>query len=492
MAKGTARNVLNGEAVDNFCAAVALLANHVAVADWVSLVVRNWILRSHPRFDFVQRHPATGAFQRVAPDAPRWEEPRPLDPPYPAWLDRALDRGDTVVWLLLDGRLNRDIRRLIEYLDDELSRGSRLKLDRLGFRQAKTRAEVWRRAQRATNNGPTGPGAIPVYREGGSSAGGLIVVQLTTRRSLILEGERMRHCVAIYDDEVAMGECEIYSVRAPDGTSLATIEVDPGGHVLQVKGKANGPVPPEARRVIQSFILSRGYAVVGDSLNVSTVLANLGPADMPVPVWLTSPEGVGCLEAFRYGGSGALPDIEENALLETFNDWQYELPPEARRRILGAIAPGRSPPLRLRAGRTYRPYGVTVETVHVDVPILLVRLYRMGFFEDLDAEANVAALFRRIENTLPTLVFRELDRVYILGRPRIDPQPWWVDGITSTADILIESPYDVTRQRATRHQAMLAQLNRLKADRISRSAPPDEDHQALRRLITGQEGVYAI
>ena len=116
----------------------------------------------------------------------------------------------------------------------------------------------------------------------------------------------------------------------------------------------------------------------------------------------------------------------------------------------------------------------------------------MGFFDGLDAEAEIGALFRRVENTLPTLVFRELDRIYILGRPRIEPQPWWVDGITSTADILIESPYDVTRQRATRHQAMLAQLNRLKADRVSRSAPPDDDHLALRRLIAGREGVYAI
>lgn len=492
MAKGTVRNVYNTDAVDNFCANVSLLANHSDVADWIRVVARNWILRDHNRFDLIRRERATDRFVRVDPDMPRWEEARPLDPPYPDWLARAIDAGGEVVFLRLDGRLNRDIRRVIEYLDHEFDRNPRRRLDRIGFKQAAGQADAWRRVQRQRREGPVGPGEIPVYREGGRSGGGLIVVQLTTRRSLTLEGERMNHCVAIYDDEVAMGECEIYSVRNADGASLATIEVDPDGNVLQVKGKANGPLSLAARRAVTSFIRSRAYHVVGDHLNVSTVLPNLGSSERDLAAWLLTPAGRGYMRTMRFGGGDFGPHIDQVGLVDLINQWMFELSDSDRESVFRAFLPGPAPPVRLRHGRTFRPYGVLVEAVFVDIPLPLVRLHRLGFFYDLTVEDDVADLLRRIENTLPTLCFRELDRVYILGRPRVTPAPWWVEDITSTADILIESPYDISRQRANRHQTMLEQLNRLKTDLVSRSAPADEDHIALRRLITGQEGVYAI
>lgn len=62
---------------------------------------------------------------------------------------------------------------------------------------------------------------------------------LETAGDVIVEGARMRHCLASYVGKAAMGGCFLFHVDY--GGEQATVEVTPDGRVLQSKGPGNRP-----------------------------------------------------------------------------------------------------------------------------------------------------------------------------------------------------------------------------------------------------------
>jgi hypothetical protein len=110
----------------------------------------------------------------------------------------------------------------------------------------------WRRLQRAIACGEAWLGHKwgDVKYETGSGCERAIwrFRQIKTARDLALEGERMRHCVATYQDRCIAGEASIWSLTCefPDGSrpdtsrhNGATIELYRDGRIMQCRGFAN-------------------------------------------------------------------------------------------------------------------------------------------------------------------------------------------------------------------------------------------------------------
>lgn len=482
------RNVLNSNAVDAFTAALSELAEHGAVGDWVRGTARRWILREHDRFFRVVRGADRGSLMLVDPaDSEGWEA-RPLEEPAPDWCLEAMDQGREVIFLRLDGTLNRTIRRVIGHLDATVVEKPQANLGRYGFERTVRAAERLRRQQGAKRRWLRDPGDIPVYHHGSEAS----VVQLTTPESLRREGSRMESCVAVYDDAVRLGETEIYSVRDREGASQATIEVDPAGNVLQVKGRANGPVKPAFRRAVHDFVRSRGYIVLDDFENLAHVTAALDPGDEEFEPFMLSAQGRAYVRTFRYAGGGTRPHVETMGFYRMLTGNFHRLSEDVRRAIFAALSPGRGAPVLLRDAGSHQVYDLFVPAIGVDIPLLLFNLVREGAFEGMELEAPGRRMMRTVENILPTLVFREITRVYLLGGTRVEAVDWRAFEWASTADFLLDCPYDIRIQRANRHRAMLERFNDAKRRIIGKTAKPSAAHIALRRLVTGAGGVYAI
>ncbi|MDH3231971.1 MAG: PcfJ domain-containing protein [Alphaproteobacteria bacterium] len=483
-----ARNALNVDALDEFLANLGDLAAHDAVRDWLKGTARRHILREHERVYEVVREKATGLIVLAERNAPDWHEPRPLDGPVPDWCAAALDRGDRVVFLRLDGPLAKTVRRTIEHLDGLLDRPRPRNIKRIGYRQAVGDARKARRERPITRRPRQEPGAIPVFRHGRSVS----VVQLTMPENLVREGTAMNHCVADYADALRLEECEIYSVRDRTGASHATIEVDPDGRVIQVKGQGNGPVAAEFRPAIRAFIARRGYEMLYDFWNISDIADWVLTSGLRLEETLSSHEGQMLLRANRFAGGARQPDLELAALAQLICTTAYDMSPRALAAIFRALSPGTGAPVHLRVRGGHWVYDTYVSEVQVDVPLLLLNLIRFGIFTGTPVEAEGLRVLRAVENILPTLVFRELDRIYLLGRTRVEPVNWIYFDWASTADVLLDCPYDIRRQRANRHRAFLERLNRAKRRVASRASPASDTHTALRRLVTGAAGIYAI
>lgn len=68
--------------------------------------------------------------------------------------------------------------------------------------------------------------------------------RLMNKEALSEEGAKMGHCVGTYSKQVLAGDCQIFSLRDPDGEPRATVEAD-GLDFVQLKGPKNKPVGDE-------------------------------------------------------------------------------------------------------------------------------------------------------------------------------------------------------------------------------------------------------
>jgi hypothetical protein len=93
------------------------------------------------------------------------------------------------------------------------------------------------------------------------------LVRLLTPEALDLESRRMHHCVGhgSYDEGVASGDTEIYSMRDPQGRPVITMEVyvdiyDDGARRLQqVKGKRNNDPEDWQADILQKWLQTSGW-----------------------------------------------------------------------------------------------------------------------------------------------------------------------------------------------------------------------------------------
>lgn len=83
---------------------------------------------------------------------------------------------------------------------------------------------------------------------------GLTFTVLRTIRKLREEGAEMRHCVASYAGSVKNGDCAIVAVSR-DGVGVATLEIDRGGRVAQLKGHCNQAPLASTRKACDLYAL---------------------------------------------------------------------------------------------------------------------------------------------------------------------------------------------------------------------------------------------
>lgn len=91
-----------------------------------------------------------------------------------------------------------------------------------------------------------------------------VVRQLKQAEDLVSESRAMRHCVSTYAAKCIAGRASIWSLRrcTKDRIDrLLTIEVDPQGFAVQVRGLANRLAYPEERGVLERWAKSRGIAL---------------------------------------------------------------------------------------------------------------------------------------------------------------------------------------------------------------------------------------
>lgn len=91
-----------------------------------------------------------------------------------------------------------------------------------------------------------------------------VVRQLKQAEDLVMESRAMRHCVSSYAAKCIAGHASVWSLRrcTKDRIDrLLTIEVDPQGRVVQVRGFANRLACADERQVLQRWAKARGLAL---------------------------------------------------------------------------------------------------------------------------------------------------------------------------------------------------------------------------------------
>ncbi len=84
---------------------------------------------------------------------------------------------------------------------------------------------------------------------------GLLFIPAATPEELETEGQQQHHCVAMYAERVARGQCLIYMVRKesePD-KSYMTMELSPDGEIRQLRGFANRSPEEDVRVTAEKF-----------------------------------------------------------------------------------------------------------------------------------------------------------------------------------------------------------------------------------------------
>ena len=91
-----------------------------------------------------------------------------------------------------------------------------------------------------------------------------MVRQLKQAADLVQESRAMPHCVSTYAARCISGGASIWSLRRCTRDRidrLLTIEVDPQGCAVQVRGLANRLALPEERSILERWAKSRGIAL---------------------------------------------------------------------------------------------------------------------------------------------------------------------------------------------------------------------------------------
>ncbi len=477
------RNVLNVDAIRAYADAAAEIAADDGVRAWARAVLPRYIIRDHASVLVVERAPAGDGLVLRDPALGDGVEPRAYAGEEPEWCRRALAEGREVLFVRLDGPLQKRVRRTLAYLDANPAMAS----PRVSFAAAERLAKNARRALRSKRENEIEADGVPVFRFGDAS-----VVQLSGAEALAREGKRMWNCLANYAGIVREGSAEIYSVRDRAGKSRAVIEVDREGFVLQIKGYENGNVPLAWRKPVRAFIAARGYGVVNDIWNLSSAAAALAAAwEKEGERALVSAWGRARIRALRYVGIDAASAAEAMQLTMLLDWTQDKVSAHLRRVVFDALAPEGDAAFRERPLGAQRVYDLELATSAIEVPLPFLNLARLGYFRPLKAEHAVARrLLASTQAALANLAFRAPDRLYLLG-PHAKP-PGYLPHWASAADVLLDGAVEVRAARNAKHRALRERLNRANRRLRGPRAEPTGAHLALRWLLDGGTGQYVI
>ena len=477
------RNVINVSDVELFVEDFAQRTDHPALKRWLSSNVRRWILKHYDHADRVVLDPASGTFALTDKRGTL----QPFTGAVPDWCEAAIARGDEVVHLRLGATLAKRVGCALAALAADLEDGTLPSPDRIPFPKAEAKARKQRYAGHiARRKTHLAKADSTVHR----SATGDTIVRLTTRESLVDEGNRMSHCVAIYDQSVKDDECEIYSLRDSDGKSRATIEVDHDGIVQQIKGYANGEVPLKYRGNLRDFIASRDYIVKWDRHNLVTREAD--PDDRKqLEKMLVEEGGLDWLHANRFADHKTICDADTRLFLHSIICHADKLPASLINAVLQALKPDAGTGFRVRAAYVFGVYDITVAMYCVELPLPLLNLVYHRTFRGRTFAGEAAGYYRNAEAALVRLALHSPQRLYALGPVRVGYERH--EGLLeSPAALIRRSAIDLTPLRNARRQALRSAMNQAKDRSVGRRAKPSQAHIAVRQLLDGSRRQYVL
>lgn len=452
-----ARNILNADQVTAFIQDLATLAAREEVRVWFGTTVRKWLLnRYEPVWQVFlraeRRHLVAQQFNvGAAIDLGCLDEPHR----FPAWVHRAVATQTPLHYIVLSDTLRERLFVMLDYLDNQSDHRVLRKLNRVTVEQveAAAREAADRNALRRVLDQ-----AEIVY----DFPDGFRVVHLRTAAELDLEGELMDHCVGGYTHLIAHAMLDILSLRDARNRPHATLEAH-GADIVQIKGKANGPVADRYAGYLRTFLQDMGYRVVADGENIAwTELGGRYVDD---------------LNAFVRREDWTAPRYRDWLFGRDPDDW-CEVAPVMGALVQRARELGRAERKVLReafeslaADRTagYEPvgsvdvFGCVLPLFDVRFPVGLIWLGMLGLF-DGGRKGGGRAQARRQAMACVTHLFGRLaevpDALYRIGRPRRDRRgrPLLPDLTADPGDMGALSPAEVI-------DLSLIDLHRLRADR---------------------------
>ena len=82
---------------------------------------------------------------------------------------------------------------------------------------------------------------------------GWYIVELNNQNDLMVEGNKMNHCVGSYWSKVQRGYAKIFSLRDPNGKPYVTIELDKSNNIVQARGNSNSVPSPELQQKVNEW-----------------------------------------------------------------------------------------------------------------------------------------------------------------------------------------------------------------------------------------------
>lgn len=86
---------------------------------------------------------------------------------------------------------------------------------------------------------------------------GYRIVKVMSANNLEVEGNKMRHCVGSYANQVQEGSVQIYSLRDAENEPHVTVEIDSNDWVNQIKGVANSEPKPEYKAKLREWFTAK-------------------------------------------------------------------------------------------------------------------------------------------------------------------------------------------------------------------------------------------
>jgi ankyrin repeat protein len=242
------RNVANVWEIDEYVKQFTAQAQFPEINKWLQSNLRKFLINDYPEADQVTKLP----------------DPTSRD--YQAWMDAALQRGEEIFIVDVNGVESEDftekVTHVVDYFNymlehpDTILRDLKVNdLTRISVPEAIKKSEQW--TSWLINQSKAGGAAETVDEPGTTTikvyGNGYRWVEVTSEDALNREGSQMGHCVGSYASQVEAKQCIIYSLRDEKNEPHVTIEVR-GRDVNQIKGKGNQAVVERYHDYVISFL----------------------------------------------------------------------------------------------------------------------------------------------------------------------------------------------------------------------------------------------
>ena len=441
------RNVVNIDEIEDFVAHLERRTVYEPVRSWLRSTYRRWLINHGPAGEEIVLTPpdVTWTAEPVLAREVQTGRLHLYAGPAPDWLLPALCRGDNVIRVECGQFAERDAWLVVDWLNAQRRQPVFARLDRVSYPQALAATRLWHAHLAAQMTVEEWAGDAELEQQFGD---GYRIVRLRTPRALEIEGARMGHCVAAYDDDLRNGTA-ILSLRDPQNRPHCTMERI-GQKIFQVKGKQNRAPVAKYRPYIRQYIALRHLEVVDDADNVGTLLYADGRLCRDVNEYVrVMADHVGW-RLWERRPEYPLDNWVTLAPLRPVVALADELDDDARERLFRSLTRGFEAGIRFRPSATLNVFGTAFRYVFADYPFALPYLRRGGVFRGSDynrrvnavVDAAVGGLMHEIA-ARPDWLFGVKLREYV-----------WVDHAPGTCDLLTASRMDFRHIRHGRRSAL--------------------------------------